>query len=96
MNQKIGQLGRSQLVKNVEEFCQRFNSFRRHMGVRRALEKDRLAKLETALALMIDDVASIMGLPPNSALVTACVLNIFARQQPEEEEEFHSYFGSDW
>ena len=70
----LGQLGRNQLVRDVEAFMRQLFATKRRAAAALALEKNRRQTLETELELRLDDTASIMGLPPTDPMVLAAVV----------------------
>jgi hypothetical protein len=103
MSDKLTSLGRTQLVVDCENFVRRLFSSRRRAALARARKKETLARFEAALETRLDDVSSIMGLPPEDPVVIAAVLHSMKlarlRREVQEEEaemEEEGFHLSEW
>jgi hypothetical protein len=96
--EKLSQLGRNQLVLDCENFVRKLFFWKRAAAAARAKEKRRHKLIEKELEIRIDDISSIMGLPPTHPLVLAAVAHTIklgrARWEREQEDAVpQSYIG---
>ena len=100
--EKLAQMGRTQLVKDVELLQRLLFHARRLAGIKEKRERIRQEAVTTAIELQLDDVAATLGLPADDPRVIAAVIfhaqrNAERRAEAEEEESYPSYLGGgDW
>jgi hypothetical protein len=103
MVMKITQLGRTQLLEDVQLFWHSLFHAKRAAGIRAKLERERREMAEAAIELQLDDAASALQLPQNHPLVIASVIfhaqRNAARNEAQGETEaqnYPHYLGGDW
>jgi hypothetical protein len=99
-SEKLAELGRTQLVADVENFWHRLFRANRMRGVRRALEKSHREALESELELRLSNVSDILQLPPSHPLVITAVIFTSQlerdRREKAEDEMPKSFIGQGW
>jgi hypothetical protein len=102
ISEKLAQMGRTQLVKDVELLQRLLFHARRLAGIREKRERIRIEAATTAIELQLDDAAAALGLPPDDPRVIASVIfhgmrNAERRAEAEEDESYPSFLGGgDW